>query len=392
METNKIIELDGEYLFHTYGRVAIVPESGRSATLTDADGKKYIDFTSGIGVNSLGYSDEGWVKAVSDQAAKIQHFSNYYYCQGASVLAERLVKLSGLSKVFFGNSGAEANEGAIKLARKYSFDKYGKGRTTIISLTKSFHGRTITTLSATGQEKFHNFFFPFTEGFKFVPINDIEAARSAMTDDVCAVIAEPIQGEGGVNELDGDYVNKLRELCDSKDVLLIFDEVQTGVGRCGSFFSYEQFGVKPDIVTLAKGLGGGLPIGVFIGGEKVADTLSPGQHGTTFGSNPIACAGANEVVSRVTSSGFLEEVRKKGDYIRARLTEKRLSKLVKLKGKGMMIGIQVNCDPHDILNEAVKAGLLVLTAGEDVVRLLPPLTITKDELDRGLDILVSLLA
>ena len=276
MNANDIISLDNEYIMSTYGRLPIVPVKGKNATMTDADGLRYIDFTSGIGVNSLGWCDEKWIEAVEGQLHKIQHMSNYFYCEPAAKVAEKLIKLSGLAKVFFGNSGAEANEGAIKIARKYSFDKYGEGRATIISLTNSFHGRTVTTLAATGQDVFHNYFFPFTEGFRYIPANDADALESAMTQDVCAVIAEPIQGEGGVLPLEDDYVKALRKLCDEKDILLIFDEVQTGVGRTGKFFAYERFGngnIKPDIVTLAKGLGGGLPIGAVIAGEKVKETL-----------------------------------------------------------------------------------------------------------------------
>ena len=394
MNTNDIISLDNEYIMSTYGRLPIVPVKGKNATMTDADGLRYIDFTSGIGVNSLGWCDEKWIEAVEGQLHKIQHMSNYFYCEPAAKAAEKLIKLSGLAKVFFGNSGAEANEGAIKIARKYSFDKYGQGRATIISLTNSFHGRTVTTLAATGQDVFHNYFFPFTEGFRYIPANDADALESAMTQDVCAVIAEPIQGEGGVLPLEDDYVKALRKLCDEKDIILIFDEVQTGVGRTGKFFAYERFGdgnIKPDIVTLAKGLGGGLPIGAVIAGEKVKETLGKGMHGSTFGGNPVVCAGANEVIDRVSDPAFLEAVREKGGYLKEKLFAEKPSKLTGIRGDGLMLGLVVEGDPKEYLLECAEQGLLVLTAGKDAIRLLPPLTITNDEIDGGVEILADVL-
>ena len=393
MNTQEIISLDNEYIMNTYGRLPVAPVKGKNATMTDADGLRYIDFTSGIGVNSLGWCDPEWVAAVEAQLERLQHMSNYFYCESAALAAKKLVGLSGLSRVFFCNSGAEANEGAIKLARKYSFDKYGKNRSTIITLKNSFHGRTLTTLSATGQDVFHDFFFPFTEGFKYVPANDIDALRAALTADVCAILAEPIQGEGGVIPLDADFIKETRRLCDEKDILLIFDEVQTGVGRTGRFFAYERFGddVKPDIVTLAKGLGGGLPIGAFIGGEKVADTLGAGMHGSTFGGNPVVCAGANVVIDRVSKPEFLSEISEKGGYIRERLFSAKPSKLNGIRGDGMMLGLEVNGDPKKYLHDCAEQGLLVLTAGKNVVRLLPPLTITKEEIDDGVDILADVL-
>lgn len=391
MNSKEIIALDDSYIMQTYGRLKIAPVSGKNATMIDADGKTYIDFTSGIGVNSLGWCDEGWKDAVYEQLDKIQHFSNYFYCQSAGELAKMLILASGLCRVFFGNSGAEANEGAIKLARKYSFDKYGKGRATVITLQNSFHGRTVTTLAATGQDVFHQYFYPFTEGFKYVPANDISALKEAITDDVCAIMAEPIQGEGGVNPLDLEYAKNLRALCDEKDIILIFDEVQTGIGRTGKLFGYEHFGIKPDIVTLAKGLGGGLPIGAFIGGEKVEKTLSAGMHGSTFGANPVVCAGAAHVIKRVSDKTFLNEVTEKGEYIVNKLMSTNPSKVKAVRGKGMMLGIAVLGNPKDYLLAAAEKGLLVLTAGKDVVRLLPPLTISYEELDKGIEILAEIL-
>ena len=392
MNFTEIKALDNANIMQTYGRLDIAPMTGTNATMVDADGKTYIDFTSGIGVNCLGWCDAGWIAAVTAQLHKIQHFSNYYYCESASVLAEKLVSLSGLKRVFFGNSGAEANEGAIKLARKYSFDKYGEGRATVITLENSFHGRTVTTLAATGQDVFHQYFFPFTEGFKYAPANDLDAVKAAITPDVCAIMAEPIQGEGGVNMLDVEFVKALRALCDERDLLLIFDEVQTGVGRTGSFFGFEAFGVKPDIVTLAKGLGGGLPIGAFIAGEKMESTLGGGMHGSTFGANPVVTAGAVEVVSRVSDPAFLTEVNRKGEALIAAVMAQNPSKVKSVRGRGLMIGFAVEGNPKDYLHDCADAGLLVLTAGKDVIRLLPPLTISDEEIAAGAAILARVLA
>lgn len=392
MTTNEIFALDRENIMQTYGRLEIAPVLGKNATMCDSEGKTYIDFTSGIGVNCLGWCDEGWISAVTAQLGKIQHFSNYFFCESAGKLAKKLVSASGLRRVFFGNSGAEANEGAIKLARKYSYDKYGEGRATIITLQSSFHGRTVTTLAATGQDVFHQYFYPFTEGFKYVPANDIDAMREAMTSDVCAVFAEPIQGEGGVNMLDTDYVKALRALCDERDVLLVFDEVQTGIARTGKLFGFEHFGVKPDILTLAKGLGGGLPIGAFIGGEKVENTLAAGMHGSTFGANPVVCAGACEIIQRVSTPEFLAEVEKKGQYIVDRVMAANPSKVKAVRGRGLMIGFAIEGNPKDILHTCADNGLLVLTAGKDVIRLLPPLTISYEEIDKGAAILAAALA
>ena len=391
MNTDKIMAADAAHIMHTYGRLPVVPSHGKSATLFDIEGKKYIDFTSGIGVNSLGFADKGWCDAVNAQIQKFAHVSNYYYCETASLLAEKLTSLTSLKKIFFANSGAEANEGAIKLARKYSFDKYGAGRHTVITLTDSFHGRTVTTLSATGQDKFHNYFFPFTDGFRFSPANDIEALKNIIDDTVCAIMLEPIQGEGGVNIVKDDFVKQVKEICNEKDILLIFDEVQTGVSRTGKFLASEYFGVDPDIVTLAKGLGGGLPIGAFMAGEKCAETLCPGDHGSTFGGNPVSCAAACEVVDRLSTKEAMSEILEKGKHISDTVASWKLPTVSEIRFKGLMIGIQVKCDPKLCLTEAAKNGLLILTAGKDVVRLLPPLTITMSEIDEGLAILKKIL-
>ena len=390
MTKDQIIQNDNQYIMHTYGRLPLVPDHASGSTMWDKDGKKYIDFTSGIGVNSFGYSDAGWVKAVFEQASKYQHVCNYYYCEPATELAEFLVKSSGMCNVFFGNSGAEANEGAIKLARKYSCDKYGEGRATIITLNQSFHGRTVTTLAATGQDVFHQYFYPFTEGFKYCDAGDLDQLKAACTDDVCAVMMELIQGEGGVNILPMEYVQSVREFCDQHDILLILDEVQTGMGRTGKIFAFQNYGITPDICTVAKGIAGGLPMGAFIAGEKTKDTLGSSMHGTTFGSNPVCAAAACYVTSNLTDE-FLDSVNRKGQLIADKVAGAGIDNVVSVRHLGMMIGIQVKSSPKDVLKKAFDAGLLVLTAGKDVVRLLPPLNISMSELDEGLAILLDAL-
>lgn len=378
-------EKDLKYIMHTYGRYDVALKSGKGAVAYDENGKKYIDVSSGIGVNSLGYCNDGWVEAVAKQAGTIQHMSNYFYSEQASNLAEKLCTLTGLSKVCFGNSGAEANECAIKIARKYSFDKYGEGRNEIITLKNSFHGRTVTTLAATGQDVFHNYFFPFTEGFVYVEADDMSVLKNAVNKNTCAVMLELIQGEGGVNILDTSYVQSLVKFCNENDILVIVDEVQTGVGRTGKLFAFENYEILPDLVTVAKGIGGGLPIGLCMCGEKLKDVMSPSTHGTTFGANPVVCAGANYVLDTITADGFLDEVNKKGAYI-----EEKVSKFKNVKNvrrMGLMIGIELESgNAHDIAVKCVENGLLIITA-KDLLRMLPPLVITYDEIDEALKIL-----
>ena len=377
-------EKDLKYIMHTYGRYDVALQSGKGATAFDEDGKRYIDVSSGIGVNSLGYCDEGWVKAVTTQAGTIQHMSNYFYSKQPSDLAEKLCTLTGMAKVCFGNSGAEANECAIKIARKYSFDKYGAGRNEIITLKNSFHGRTVTTLAATGQDVFHNFFFPFTEGFKYAEADNIDDIKNNIDEKTCAVLIEVVQGEGGVNILDKSFVQSVAKICDKQDILLIIDEVQTGVGRTGKLFAHEHYGVKPDLMTVAKGLGGGLPIGVCLCGEKLKDVMSPSTHGTTFGANPVVCAGANYVLDKIANEEFLNEVERKGAYLEEKLRE--IKEVKNVRRLGLMVGIEIDGNAHDIAVKCVENGLLIITA-KDLLRMLPPLTITKDELDEAVTIL-----
>jgi len=391
MKFKEIQELEQQYVMPTYGRFPVALHHGKGATLFDAEGRRYIDFSSGIGVCSLGQADDGWVAAVSGQAARLGHVSNLYYTEPMAVLAKTLCGASGMDSVFFANSGAEANEGAIKLARKYSFDKYGRGRSKIITLKNSFHGRTITTLTATGQEQFHNYFFPFAQDFCYVQAGDFNALAHEMTEDTCAVMVEPIQGEGGVVPVDAGFVKEAALLCAGRDVLFMIDEVQTGIGRTGSLFCYQKYGVTPDVATAAKGLGGGLPIGAVLASEKCRGVLSSGTHGTTFGANPICCAGANAVLDRVLSPGFLESVTEKGEYIKKRAAA-LLKNVVDVRGMGLMIGIQVAEGAHKPLAKSMtENGVLVLTAGSNTLRLLPPLTITHEEIDRGLAIMARIM-
>lgn len=384
MDNKKIKELDNENIMHTYGRYDVCLTKGKGVYAYDDNGKKYIDVSSGIGVNCLGYCDDGWVKAVSEQAGTIQHISNYYYNKVAGVLAEKLTKATGLSKVFFGNSGAEANECAIKVARKYSFDKYGKGRDHIITLVNSFHGRTIATLSATGQDVFHNYFFPFVDGFDNAIANDIESLKNTITDKTCAVMLETVQGEGGVNILDSEYLQQVRKICDEKDILLIVDEVQTGVCRTGKLYGYMHSGIKPDVVTSAKGLGGGLPIGICMVNDKLKDVMGPSTHGTTFGSNPVVCAGANYIIDTVNTPEFIEEINKKGAYFKEKI--EKIKGVKSVRQQGLMIGIEVEGNAGDIAKKCTENGLLVITA-KTLLRMLPPLNIKYDEIDEALAIL-----
>lgn len=378
-----IKETDDQYVSHAYGRFNVVLTDGKGSTVHDENGKEYIDFGSGIGVTAFGIADEEWKNAVIEQLGRIQHTSNLYYTEPCAELAKLLCEKTGMKKVFFGNSGAEANEGMIKFARKYSYDKYGEGRKTIITLVNSFHGRTVTTLSATGQEGFHKIFGPFTPGFKYCPANDIEALNAMITDDVCAIMFECVQGEGGVLNLNADFVKEIARIAREKDILMCVDEVQTGNGRTGKYFSYMHYGIEPDIVSTAKGLAGGLPMGAVLFGSKLEDSVTPGSHGSTFGGNPIAAAGAISIVKRIDDT-FLQEVSDKSKYIVSKLKEIKGVKSV--SGMGLMLGIETDYKAADIANKCLEKGLLVLTA-KTKIRLLPALNITKEETDKGLSIL-----
>ena len=387
MTHEELKQLDREYVVHSYGRFDVDIDHGQGATLYGLDGREYIDFTSGIGVCSVGHANPRWVEAVASQAAKLGHISNLYYTQPCVKLAQALCERSGLAAAFFGNSGAEGNEGLIKLARKYSSDKYGKGRGTILTLRNSFHGRTLAALTATGQERLHNSFFPFPDGFRYAEAGSLDALQAAAGHDVCAVLVELVQGEGGVIPLERDYVHDLAVLCAERDWLLLVDEVQTGIGRTGTLFAFQQYGILPDAVSFAKGIAGGLPMGGFLAGEKCRDVLGPGDHGSTFGGNPV-CAAAALAVLDILDEDALADVVRKGQYLRDAITAMDLPPLGAVRGLGLMLGIEVKGPRTNKELAALLAenGLLALTAG-DALRLLPPLTISQAELDRGLDIL-----
>lgn len=389
MNTEKTIKRDNEFILHTYGRSQVVLAKGAGMTATDADGKEYLDFTSGIGVNSLGYCHPAWVKAVADQAATLQHTSNLYYTAPDGKLAKKLCRRTGLDAVFFGNSGAEANEGAIKCARKYSVDTYGESRSKVITLVNSFHGRTLATLTATGQDVFHHDFGPFPGNFDYVPAGDFDALKQAADENTCAVMMELVQGEGGVVALDADYVAKVAAFCKERDILVIVDEVQTGVGRTGKFLACEHFDLKPDIITLAKGLGGGLPIGAVVMNRKVAAHMQPGSHGSTFGGNPVCCAGALAVMETMDDA-FMANVNARAVQLRAGLA--KLPHVQEVSGLGLMVGIAFDgsIKAADVRAACEKEGLLVLTA-KTRLRLLPPLILTAEDVDAALDTLRKVL-
>ena len=387
-----LFEKANECLMHTYAPLPIIITHGEGSCLFDENNKKYIDFTSGIGVSSVGYNNKKLNEAILNQLNSFAHLSNIFLSTPTVELANKLTTISKMSKVFFSNSGAEANEGALKLAKKYSYMKYGGKRNKILSLKDSFHGRTLATLTATGQDKFHKYFDPFPDGYDYVTPNSIEDFKEKLTDDVCAIIMEAIQGEGGVNLLNNNFVQEVCNVCKEKDVLIIFDEVQCGLGRTGHIFCFQEFGVEADIITLAKGLGGGLPIGAILCNEKLSNTFTPGDHGSTFGGNPVVCAGTLAVLDQICNDELLSSVQAKGKFIRQTLTKSKLPLVKNIRGLGLMIGIEVSCPPAEIQKKALEKGLLILTAGKNVVRLLPPLTISEIEIKKGLAILLKCLS
>lgn len=385
MNFEQIKQLDEQYIMHTYKRFEVAFTSGEGAILKDSSDKTYIDFSSGIGTSSLGYNHPDWVKAVTGQVSSLAHCSNLYYNPQMALIAKRICEKTGMAHVFFGNSGAEANEGAIKLARKYSFIKYGEKaqRNIIVTLQNSFHGRTITTLAATGQDTFHSYYFPFTDGFVYAK-PDMESVKEVLSDKVCAVMIESIQGEGGVLPLNKTFVQQLRTLLNEKDILLIADEVQTGCGRTGRFLGIDNFDVKPDIFTLAKGLAGGLPIGAVVCNKKLQETFTYGDHGSTFGGNPVSCAGANVVLDKVCDDTFLDKIRKKGQFMQDVLCQTLKENITDIRGFGLMIGIDMKAplDAKKVATCALNHGVAVLTA-KSSLRFLPPLIITEEEIKEG---------
>lgn len=379
-----IKELDKEYVANTYARFPIEIVSGKGSKLYDSDGKEYIDMGTGIGVSIFGVGDEEWVKATTEQLTKLQHTSNLYYTSPCVKLAKLLCEKTGAKKVFFSNSGAEANECAIKAARKYAAEKKGAEYYNIITLNNSFHGRTITTLAATGQDNFHKDFLPLTEGFLYADAGDLDKIKELVCENkVAAIMIEPVQGEGGVVALDKDFVLGLHELCKEQDILLIADEVQTGNGRTGALYGYMKFGIIPDIVSTAKGLGGGLPIGATMFFEKTENVYKPGDHGSTFGGNPVAAAGAFNIISRLDDE-FLNEVEKKNEYIIKELSE--CSGVKSISGMGLMLGVETVKDVNEVLAECQKNGILPIKA-KTKLRLLPPLNISFEDLEKAINVI-----
>ena len=381
-----------KYIINNYKVHDIVIEYGKGSYLYDTNKKRYLDLTSGIGVNSLGYCDKEFIERLKNQLTKITHTSNLFINENAVETAKLLVQLSKMDKVFFSNSGAESNECAIKIARKYSYDKYGFGRDKILTLKNSFHGRTLTTLKATGQEKFHKYFYPFPEGFIYGEANNIDNILLKLNkNNVCAIIIEPIQGEGGVFPLSYEFITSLKKVCDERDIILIFDEVQCGIGRTGKIFAFENFDVTPDIVTLAKGLGGGLPIGAVICNKKTSGVLNYGDHGSTYGGNPLVTTAAKYVLSKISNISFLNEINEKSAYLINALKNIKSDNIIEVRGMGLMIGIEVKGNLNEYIDKGIEKGILLLSAGSNTIRLLPPLTITIAELEEAISVLKEIL-
>jgi acetylornithine/N-succinyldiaminopimelate aminotransferase len=389
MSNQEIRELGQKYLLNTYGRLPVAMVKGKGSYLYDADGGEYLDFVGGLAVNALGHCHPNVVQAIEEQAHKLLHCSNLYWIEPQTKLAQVLVENSCLDKVFFANSGSEANEGAFKLARKYAKLKHGGERYEIITMKQSFHGRTLAALAATGQDRFHQDFQPLPPGFTYVPFGDLEALQKAISHKTCAVMLEPIQGEGGVNVPTVAYMQEVQKLCQEKGLLLILDEVQAGMGRTGTLFAYEQFGIEPDILTLAKALGGGVAIGAFLAKDHVADAFKPGDHGSTFGGNPLATAVGLATVKTMLETGLLEQVKATGAYLQEKLNKlkSKYSCIKEVRGQGMIWGLELDRPGSDIVDKCVAEGLLINCTVNTVLRLLPPLTVTKEEVDKAVAII-----
>jgi acetylornithine/N-succinyldiaminopimelate aminotransferase len=389
MPTEELKRGAEQYLMGTYTRQPISIVRGRGTKVYDLEGREYIDFVGGIAVNILGHGHPDLVLAIQRQAAQLIHTSNLYYTEPQVKLAQMLVDHSFADKVFFCNSGAEANEAAIKLVRRYSHDKYGPGRFEIITMKNSFHGRTMATLTATGQEKVQKGYDPLVPGFTYVPFNHLAELEQAVSEKTTAIMLEPIQGEGGVHVADREYLKAVRELCTQKDILLIFDEVQTGMGRTGTLFAYEQLGIQPDIMTLAKGLGGGVPIGACLAKDEVAKAFGPGSHASTFGGNPLACAAALAVFRVLLEGRVLDQARRMGDYLSKGLSEckDRHHAVRDVRGLGLLQGLEVEMDAKTVVSDCLRRGILVNATGEHVLRFVPPLIISQPEIDRLIEVL-----
>lgn len=389
----ELIEKGSSYVLNTYNRFKLVLDSGEGSYLYDQQGKKYLDFVAGIAVNNIGYHNTKYLSDVEFQLKKLIHCSNLYWNEPMIELAEKLVLDSGLDKVFFCNSGAEANEAALKLARKYGMQTKGAEAYEVVSMKQSFHGRTTGALSLTGQEKYQSGFNPLLQGIQFAELNNFDSVVSMVNQKTCAIIIEPIQGEGGIIPCEKEFLSKIRALCNEKDILLIFDEIQCGIGRTGKFFAYQNYEIMPDIVTLAKGVAGGIPMGGMLVSEKYAGVFTPGTHASTFGGNPLACAAGLSIYSIVANSEFLEAVMEKGIYMRQQLEtlKRQFSTIFEVRGLGLMLGIEFSIPVGPIVASSMESGLLLIGAGEKVIRLVPALTISTDEIDEGIRILVQVL-
>lgn len=387
MKIEETKQMSKKYLIPTYGRIEVAFSKGCGAKLYDTEGRQYLDFVSGIAVNNLGHSHPEVVRAIKDQAENIIHTSNLYYIEPQAKLAKELSRLSFGGKAFFCNSGAEANEAAIKLARK--FGKTRGGKYEIITMMGSFHGRTLATLTATGQTKYHSGFDPLVPGFRYALFNDIEAVFDTITPSTCAIILELIQGEGGINVAEENFIKEIRKLCDEQEILLIFDEVQTGIGRTGKMFCYQHYGVPPDVLILAKALGSGVPIGAMLAKEEIASLLGPGSHASTFGGNFLACRAALTTLRVIEKEGLLENAALMGNYLMEKLKElkSKYSFICDVRGKGLMIGMELNIEGAPLVNRCLEKGLLINCVTGKTLRFLPPLIITKEEIDRALNIL-----
>ena len=390
MDKQAIIQAEADYVLHTYNRPDIVFCHGEGMYLYDSDGNQYLDFTSGIAVTSLGHSDPDWITAVTRQATQLTHVSNLFHTAPQAQLAQKLVENSFADKVFFCNSGAEANEAALKFARKFG-KTHHEGKSKIVAFSGGFHGRTMGSLSATYKAQYREPFAPLVPGVTFLPFNDLPAAQAAIDDDTCAVIVEPIQGEGGVNPATAEFLQGLRAACDAHHALLIFDEVQCGLGRTGTLWAYQQFGVTPDIMTLAKPLAGGLPIGAALVTQAVADVIKPGHHGSTFAAGPLVCAAANVVFDKINQRPFLQAVQENGAYLKHRLQTLELEQIVDVRGAGLLLGVALNQPAAPIMAAARAKGLLILTAGDDVLRLAPPLIVSQGEIDTAVSTIAACL-
>jgi acetylornithine aminotransferase/acetylornithine/N-succinyldiaminopimelate aminotransferase len=389
MREKEIMASANEYIMNTYKRFPVVLTNGDGARLWDINGREYLDFVAGIAVCSLGHSHPQVVAAVKEQLDKLTHVSNLYYTQPQTQLAKLLVENSFADKVFFCNSGAEANEAAIKLARKYANENMGPDRFELITMKDSFHGRTMATITATGQEKFQYGFTPLLAGFTYVPFNDLKALEAAISDKTCGVMLEPIQGEGGVNIPNENYLSEVRRICDRHGILLILDEVQTGIGRTGKLFAYEHSGIKPDIMTLAKALGNGLPVGAMLATDKAAKAFVPGNHASTFGGNPLAMVAAVAVIETILRENILENCRKVGEYFLSQLKklQQKYGIITEVRGRGLMLALKLDIEAADIVNECLQQGLLINSTGGKTLRFVPPLIITTHDVDRATEVL-----